>query len=90
MRHSRHYAAKLEGMRSDLAGEGQSAALDRIEVDIGNVRAAWRWAAKHRMLPEIDQVVHSLYRFYLVRGSFKEGKTEFGDASESFKHHMEA
>jgi predicted ATPase/DNA-binding SARP family transcriptional activator len=79
-RHCSHYVAFLEGQGAALAGTGAPEALATIRTEIGNVRAAWRWAVKEARLEEIEQGLDGLSRYYFFTGPFQEGERFIGMA----------
>ena len=70
--HSAYYAALLDRLGADLKGSDQVRALDEIEANIDNVRAAWNWAIRQSKAHEIAQSLDSLARYYLIRSRFVE------------------
>jgi tetratricopeptide (TPR) repeat protein len=76
-RHSRHYAAYLAEQEERLKGPDQAPALDEIEREIGNLRAAWEWATAHRAWRGIGLALDSLFRFYETRSRYHEGRAAF-------------
>lgn len=79
-RHCAYYASFLHQQANELKGNAQKTALEAIETDIENVRAAWRWALTHRKAAEIWLGLEGLYRFYDMRSWFQEGADTFGEA----------
>jgi predicted ATPase/DNA-binding SARP family transcriptional activator len=76
-RHARYYAAFLQQRGQSLQGKGQRQALEEIERELDNVRAAWQWAISHGGREVIEQSLDSLYTFYLLRGTLAEGRNAF-------------
>jgi predicted ATPase/DNA-binding CsgD family transcriptional regulator len=67
------HVALAEQAASALQGPRQGEWLDRLEDEMGNLRAALAWSV------EFDQhaalrLASSLYRFWLLRGHFQEGQ----------------
>ena len=58
--HSVYYADFLYQREEDLKGRRQLGALDEIEADFENVRAAWIWAIKQMNYTVIGQLLRSL------------------------------
>ena len=71
--HYRYYTEYLHQHEADLKGRRQVAALDEIEADFENVRAAWQWAIAQRDYPAIDRALEALYWFCEMRSRFHEG-----------------
>ncbi|MDX1688952.1 MAG: BTAD domain-containing putative transcriptional regulator, partial [Candidatus Promineifilaceae bacterium] len=63
--HSDYYLQALAGRLPDLKGRDQLGALDAIERDFENVRAAWRWAVRQRRWQHLSQASQTLYLFAL-------------------------
>jgi tetratricopeptide (TPR) repeat protein len=68
-----------------LQGVSQREASAQIAADIGNIRAAWRWAVAHQMVTDIAEGCESLHLFYFVRGLIDEGLQSFGEAVDSLR-----
>jgi len=71
--HGTYYTDFLQQREADLKGRRQVAALDEIEADFENVRAAWQWAVAQRDYPAIDRALEALYWFCEMRSRFHEG-----------------
>jgi predicted ATPase/DNA-binding SARP family transcriptional activator len=80
-RHGRVYLSFVQEREAALWGENPKQALEEINVELGNVREAWRWAVSQGSLEEIDTSTEGLSRFYDLRGRFREGETAFGSAA---------
>jgi tetratricopeptide (TPR) repeat protein len=89
-RHCGTYARYLRERRERLAGAEQRQASDEIAAEIGNVRAAWRWAVDRGRVVDIEQGLESLYLFYHGRGWVQEGERAFREASASLAGSEEA
>ena len=81
-RHGCFYLAFLREREDALQGERQKEVLDEIRLEMGNVRAAWRWAAAQARLSEIDASTLGLSRFYIQTSLLREGETTFGNAAD--------
>lgn len=53
--HAQYFCAFLKEHEPGLKGGRQAEALNEIDTDIENVRAAWDWAAAHHSLDLLDQ-----------------------------------
>jgi tetratricopeptide (TPR) repeat protein len=80
-RHCSTYALYLQERQERLLGPAQRQASDEIAAEIGNVRAAWRWAVSRGKVAEIGQGLESLCLFYHGRGWVQEGERAFREAS---------
>ena len=76
------YLPFVQHREETLRGENPRAALEEIEVELGNVRQAWRWAVAQARIEEIDLSTEGLSRFYDLRGLFREGETAFESAAD--------
>jgi DNA-binding SARP family transcriptional activator/predicted ATPase len=72
--HGAAYAAAVLEWAADLRGSRQQAALEEMEVEIENARAAWDWAVKRGQVERLEQAMDGLCRFYEWRGRFREGE----------------
>ncbi len=81
--HCRYYADYLEHRAAGLRAGRKQPALQEIGVELGNVRAAWEWAAAHHLRPELGQMLDSLGFFYVTRGWAREGSEAFRLAIEA-------
>jgi len=82
-RHAEHYAALAEGVRDQLVGPAQFAALDRLEADYDNLRAALNWSlgtSAADPAPDGERVavglrlVQVLGQYWHIRGHGGEGR----------------
>ncbi len=76
-RHARYYTDLLAQNRPRLEGREQKAALEDIEEEIENMRAAWQWLVAQRDVAGIDAATHGLYPFIMIRSRFAEGLAAF-------------
>lgn len=70
--HSAYFLDFLRQREIDIKGRRQRAALDEIQADFENIRAAWEWAVVRRDFAGVGQVLECLTNFaemrvYLVR-----------------------
>ncbi|UCC64798.1 MAG: tetratricopeptide repeat protein, partial [Anaerolineae bacterium] len=66
-RHSAYFCAALQRWEADLKGSRTQEALDEIDADIDNMRAAWEWAARQGQVSQLDQAMDGLCLFYWQR-----------------------
>ena len=81
-RHSRYYAALVQAQEEHLRSGDHLLALQAIDSDIENVRAAWRLLVAQAHVLEIEQCLTGLYAFYDLRSWVKEGEDTFRVAVE--------
>jgi tetratricopeptide (TPR) repeat protein len=80
--HCACYAQFLGERWADLQGRRQLAALDEIEADFENARAAWTWALDQRDFASVDRMLDSLDWFCVLRNRNLEHGELFGRARE--------
>ncbi|MBI4787136.1 MAG: tetratricopeptide repeat protein [Chloroflexi bacterium] len=80
-RHGRAYLAFVQKREQALWVENSKETLDEMNVELGNVRAAWRWALSQGEVEEIDASIRGLSRFYDLRGLFPEAASVFESAA---------
>jgi len=71
--HSAYYLQALAGRLPDLKGRDQLGALEAIEGDFENVRAAWKWAIRQRQWQHFPVASQSLYLFSFFRSRHLDG-----------------
>lgn len=84
-RHSEYYLELLAGYEEPLTGRDQLVALDAIERDIDNVRAAWRFAVENHQAELLCAASNALWLFYVIRGWMREGADAFGRVLTALK-----
>jgi predicted ATPase/transcriptional regulator with XRE-family HTH domain len=82
-RHAHYFLGFLESHLADLRGPRQREALDAIEAEIAQVRAAWQWAIRHAEPSDIGRAADSLFHFYDIRSWFREGAAAFQAAAQA-------
>ncbi|HUF30019.1 MAG TPA: tetratricopeptide repeat protein [Gemmatimonadaceae bacterium] len=78
--HCAFYCELLRRMGEALASGRHNDALTCIGKEIGNLRAAWRWAVAHRNAAALDASLEGLFVFYDTRGWHLEAEEAFGSA----------
>lgn len=81
-RHGQYFAALAQSQGEHLRSQHHLQALQAIDADVDNVRAAWRWLVENAGLSEIEHCLAGLYTFYDLRGWLKEGEDAFHVAVE--------
>jgi predicted ATPase/DNA-binding SARP family transcriptional activator len=74
-RHCEYYADVLERWAEEAKGPRQQAALEEMDVEIDNARAAWDWAVAQGDLDVIDRAIQGLGLYYRRRVRRQEGST---------------
>ncbi len=81
--HCAYYATALQRWEAILKSAQQQVALEEIETDIENARAAWNWAIKRGQVARLEQAIEGLCLFYEWRGRFQEGELVCRAAAET-------
>lgn len=79
-RHALHYAGLLKESTLRLHGHQQKLALDALEREVDNLRAAWRRLTTQADGVGIAAATDGLYAWLILRSRFREGHTAFGAA----------
>ncbi|MBN1812460.1 MAG: tetratricopeptide repeat protein [Anaerolineae bacterium] len=80
-RHCATYTAALQRWGADLTGARQQEALAEMELEIGNVSAAWAWAVEHGQVERLGVAMKGLQPFYWQSGRHREGVAAFQAAA---------
>lgn len=80
--HAQYFHRLLAQLRHAIEG-GDRAALQQVEVEFENCRAAWRWAISNRAAELLTKSARSVLRFCDHRGRFEEGLTLLREGLES-------
>jgi tetratricopeptide (TPR) repeat protein len=80
--HAQYYCLYLRDRGTDLRGLRQAAALNEVELELDNIRAAWDWAVEHNAVHLIQQAAFSLFYFLDARSRWQEGELRFEKAVE--------
>ncbi|MBN1139517.1 MAG: tetratricopeptide repeat protein, partial [Anaerolineae bacterium] len=84
-RHCRHTLEWLHAREAALKGAGQPEARAEIRAVMGDVRAAWQWAATRPHPDLLALALDSLYLFYRAQGQFGEGREMLRCAVEAVR-----
>jgi predicted ATPase/transcriptional regulator with XRE-family HTH domain len=84
-KHAAFYLRLVAEREQRLKGGDQARAVAELSTEIDNIRAAWRWAAAHGPLDELERAAEVLHWFYEFRGWFQEGAAQFGQAVEQLR-----
>lgn len=82
--HCAYYSEFLDRRELDLKGRRQVEALNEIEADFENVRAAWHWSLERRNDKAINQSIESLALYCEMRSRFHEADALFQPARQTF------
>ena len=73
--HTAYYRAVAEEAAAELAAPREAAALDRLEREHDNLRAALLWTLEHNEREEVLRIAVALSEFWIIRGHRLEGRT---------------
>ncbi|RIK46095.1 MAG: adenylate/guanylate cyclase domain-containing protein [Chloroflexi bacterium] len=73
-RHAEYYAGLAEGFEPVVFGPEQVAWLDRLDVELDNLRAAMTWAGAAGQSELLLQLAGALRRYWEIRGHLSEGQ----------------
>ncbi len=90
--HAAYYLDLVRGMELPLMGDleqphpvGQREALEIVQRDLDNIRAAWRWSLQHQASTSVSGAAFALALFYEIRSRFREGEAMFAEAAEALR-----
>ncbi len=72
--HCVYYVARLQRWAEDAKGPRQAEALLEMDVEIGDIQAAWAWAVAHGNWSVISQAIEGLAGYYLQRRLTQQGE----------------
>ena len=73
-RHAEHYLALAESAEKALIGPDQRTWLDRLERELGNLRAALEWFIQASQASNALRLAAALWFFWDMRGHLREGQ----------------
>jgi predicted ATPase/DNA-binding CsgD family transcriptional regulator len=83
--HAAYFASFAQGRREHLKDSRQGVALSGIEVDIENVRTAWRYWLNQANAPMMRMFLNSFWLVYWVRGWNHAADELFGEAVKTLR-----
>ncbi len=81
--HAEHCLRVLQQGLEGVRGQRSRAALEIMELEFENVRAAWRWALAGPQALFLKNASEALMRFFDARGRFTEALEMFGEAADT-------
>ncbi len=88
--HARYFSTMLSQLQSGIAGPKEVEAFHQIEIEIDNLRVAWRWLSAHvldscpvkiqdtgGLHTLLEQFIPMLSMFYVRRGWYREAEVVF-------------
>jgi predicted ATPase/DNA-binding SARP family transcriptional activator len=73
-RHSDYYLEMLAQCEASLKRTPQQTILNQLDLEFGNLRAAWEWAVGLGQVERLEQAVEGLGLFYELRVRYQEGE----------------
>ena len=83
--HCRYYADLMSQQWEAMKTERLPVALDEIENEIDNIRAAWHWMIERHNIPAIQKTMFSLWKFFSLRSQYQEAVALFSEAVNAVK-----
>jgi predicted ATPase/DNA-binding SARP family transcriptional activator len=80
--HAGYFLSAMRQRVTEMRDGRPTEALEEIEVDLANVRAAWEWALARTDVRAIGSALESLYLFCRLRGRHAEGRALLARAEE--------
>jgi predicted ATPase/DNA-binding SARP family transcriptional activator/DNA-binding CsgD family transcriptional regulator len=81
-RHAEYFLALAEEAEPELWGPEDKAWLERLEAEHDNLRAALSWTLERREAEPALRLAGGLWRFWITRGYYEEGRRWFEGALE--------
>ncbi len=85
--HSAYYTSFLKQRENHLKGDQQIVALQDIDTELDNIRAAWQWATAQPEIPFVRDAIPGLLLFYGMRSRLQEREQLFKYAVDHLKQH---
>ncbi|MEZ4645091.1 MAG: BTAD domain-containing putative transcriptional regulator [Chloroflexota bacterium] len=84
-RHGRYYAELLASYEPRLHdGKLEASTLQEMREEIDNIRVAWEWALSARMGDSLNQMIESMYQFYVLPALVRDGQAVMAAAVAQF------
>jgi predicted ATPase/DNA-binding SARP family transcriptional activator len=83
--HRDYYLAQLAGRAADLEVGAERAVMTSLRADIGDFRAAWRYAVESGDVTGIDRAVHGIFVLFEKLGWAHEGLERLDAASAALR-----
>ncbi|HEX7103622.1 MAG TPA: tetratricopeptide repeat protein [Nitrolancea sp.] len=75
--HTRYFIDLVTACEARLKGSGLATGLAEIEIELENIRSAWRWAVEQRLARELSVCSRTLWLFFEITGRFDEWRDLF-------------
>ena len=80
--HARYYLGLIAQLQSKLMGYGQLEALNIIDAEFENIRAAWNFSVSKHDAEAVETAIDGLFLFLTYRNRTMDGEQLFGAARE--------
>lgn len=87
-RHAGYYTHFVAERIETLWGDQQMIALEELNRNASNIRAAWAWASREPDFQMLSAAFEAIFRWCFLRGAFEEGKTLFRQASSQLRNYI--
>jgi predicted ATPase len=82
--HCAYFTDFLVQRQTTVRGAEQGVILTEVEVEIDNLRAAWDWALRRKLVTAISGMMQILPYYYQIRSRYREGATAYEGAIQAF------
>ena len=88
--HAAYYAQAMQRWREGFYNARQAVVLNEMDAEIGNIRAAWRWALERERVEWLSQMADALWLYHLRRGRYEEGRRLCVESVARLKERVQA
>ena len=79
VKHAQLFSRFMDERRAELKGGNALKVQEEVEVELENIRAAWRWALEQLNEPLLTPITEGMSRFFTDRSRYVEGLGLFED-----------
>jgi len=83
--HSAYYCRWIAQQEADFRSKAHQSALNSIESEIENIRAAWRWSVEQVNAEQLQDAADMMGNFYEQGGHYQQGENAFQLAARALK-----
>ena len=88
--HSRYFLDFIAQQEAEIKGKSQLSALDRIQADVENLRAAWEWAAEHNETGLLAGALEGLFWYGMMRSRYQLFEAVYEMTTQRLEHTEDA